>query len=97
MPSAKILEAAGPQELLSCPPGGVFLCMNNPDILSGTPRRDPPKVFFANLRVQVFSASHWCMCSRIRAKAVAVSGLCVLKSISFHSQPWSATMQRLSG
>ena len=89
--------AAGPQELLSCPPGGVFLCMNNPDILSGTPRRDPPKVFFANLRVQVFSASHWCMCSRIRAKAVAVSGLCVLKSISFHSQPWSATMQRLSG
>jgi hypothetical protein len=22
--------------------------MNNPDILSGTPRRDPPKVFFAN-------------------------------------------------
>ena len=91
--------AAGPQELLSCPPGGVFLCMNNPDILSGTPRRDPPKVFFVNyyLRVQVFSASHWCMCSRIRAKAVAVSGLCVLKSISFHSQPWSATMQRLSG
>ena len=49
------------------------------------------------LRVQVFSASHWCMCFRIRAKAVAVSGLCVLKSISFHSQPWSATMQRLSG
>lgn len=46
---------------------------------------------------QVFSASHWCMCSRIRAKAVAVSRLCVLKSISFHSQPWSATMQRLSG
>ena len=175
------------------------MCMNNPDILSGTPRRNPPKVFFVNyylraiphnskcrygergaadakpkaqiildaakvsaasggnsepkqgqrsqsargfcprstmrvpqpdiiehfgnadavpqpperclsrkagivrccpnyyLRGQVFSASHWCMCSRIRAKAVAVSGLCVLKSISFHSQPWSATMQRLSG
>ena len=63
--------------------------------------RGPPKLFFIIYSLlfisQVFSASHWCMCSRIRAKAVAVSGLCVLKSISFHSQPWSATMQRLSG
>ena len=69
--------------------------------LSGAARRGPPKLFFIIYSLlfisQVFSASHWCMCSRIRAKAVAVSGLCVLKSISFHSQPWSATMQRLSG
>ena len=43
------------------------------------------------------SFSHRCISAFIPAKAFAVSGFSVLKSSSFHSQPCSATVRRLSG
>ena len=41
-------------------PAAFFLCMNNPDILSGTPRRDPPKVFFANYYLRAIPHNSKC-------------------------------------
>ena len=99
---ALVAECEGlcPRSTMRVPQPDIIEHFGNADAVPQLPERCLSRkagIVRCCLRVQVFSASHWCMCSRIRAKAVAVSGLCVLKSISFHSQPWSATMQRLSG
>ena len=58
-----------------------FLCMNNPDILSGTPRRDPPKVFFVkaiphNSKCRYGVPIRRARCGRCQAKSADNTGCC---------------------
>ena len=86
--------AAGPARTAFMPARQRFLFCYNSNVLSGALRRGP-KVFFIIYSLlfisQVFSASHWCMCFRIRAKAVAVFRIVCLKVHQLPQPAQSAT------